>query len=449
MAKGEMKLYTNKWIVYGFLTAFLILLGLGYYSFKNNRDIINAREAIFLSNSILKEIEQIQSHAIRVEELLSKYIISGNDDYVDRYKAELKLASKDYSNLSKLINDNPIQLALLDSFRLSGKKKLTLHDRIIEHVERPGQEQVTIIMSAENTALSDKIYAAIDAMRTVENELLRARIDKSRQEIMGFQQVFLMLMLATLGSVAGVFLLVNSSFKSQLMAEEKTKLVNQELEAFTYSVSHDLRAPLRSIRGFTEVLRDEFGPTMNEEGNRLLGIVMKNASRMGQLIDDLLDFSRMGRKALTYSNIDTQQLVEEVKQELAVNVQREVSWEIASLPNIRGDFSMIKQVWINLISNALKYSVNTPVTKVQIGAHEEGGNIVYSVKDNGVGFDEKYSDKLFKVFQRLHNAKEFEGTGVGLALVHRIISKHNGKIWASAKPNEGATFFFYLRNPTL
>lgn len=444
-----MRLYVNQWIVYGFITTLFILLGLGYVSFKNNRDIIEAREQIFLSNSILKAIEKTQSHAIRVEELLSKYIISGNDEYVARYRVEIKRAAEDYTHLSNLIRDNPQQLALLDSFKLYGTIKLDLHYKIMDQVTSPELEPGEILLSEKSEFLSDKINTIIDTMRQRENKLLAVRIDKGQQELAGFQQTFLILMWSTVAVVIGIFRLVNSAFKSQLLAKEKAKLVNQELEAFTYSVSHDLRAPLRSIRGFTEVLRDEFGPTMNEEGNRLLGIVMKNASRMGQLIDDLLDFSRMGRKALTYSNINTQQLVEEVKQEQMINVSREVIWEIEPLPNTRGDFSMIKQVWINLISNALKYSFNAPVARIQIGAHQEDGNIVYSVKDNGVGFDEKYSDKLFKVFQRLHNAKEFEGTGVGLALVHRIIAKHNGKIWASARPNEGATFFFYLHNPTL
>lgn len=285
-------------------------------------------------------------------------------------------------------------------------------------------------------------------MINLENQLLMERIALSKASIENFQNTFLGLMGVIVSILIGVFLLINTSFKARLIAEEKTKEINQELESFTYSVSHDLRAPLRSIRGFTEVLSDEYGPQIDQEGNRLLKIVMKNASRMGQLIDDLLDFSRLGRKDLSYSKINVDVILSEVIQELTEHDKRNVSWNIKPLEDMRGDVNMIKQVWVNLISNALKYTRNKAEAQIEIGSYPLQGNVIYYVKDNGVGFDMKYSGKLFNVFQRLHNSSEFEGTGVGLALAYRIISRHNGKIWADAKVERGSTFSFYINSLT-
>jgi len=229
------------------------------------------------------------------------------------------------------------------------------------------------------------------------------------------------------------------------LAEEKVIAANKELEAFTYSVSHDLRAPLRSIDGYSKILQEDFAPKLDTEGNRLIQIIRKNAHRMGHLIDDLLDFSRMGRKELEKTSVNMNALVISVKQEmLSLEKEREIDFSIKPLEPVVGDVSMMRQVWINLISNALKYSKKQPQSKIEIGCIEEKNNVVYYIRDNGVGFDMKYSDKLFGVFQRLHKIEEFEGTGVGLALVHRIVSRHGGKIWAESKVNGGATFFFHL-----
>ncbi|HXR80553.1 MAG TPA: ATP-binding protein, partial [Saprospiraceae bacterium] len=234
------------------------------------------------------------------------------------------------------------------------------------------------------------------------------------------------------------------------LAEEKVIEANKELEAFTYSVSHDLRAPLRSIDGYSKILQEDYAPTLDREANRLLQIIRNNAHRMGHLIDDLLDFSRMGRKELDRTKVDMNALVGHVRQELiAQEANRRIEFTVKPLREVQCDLSMMRQVWINLISNALKYSRKQEVSRIEIGCKNEDNHTVYYIQDNGVGFDMKYSDKLFGVFQRLHKIEEFDGTGVGLALVHRIISRHGGKIWADAHVNEGATFFFFIpsQNP--
>jgi len=302
--------------------------------------------------------------------------------------------------------------------------------------------------SVESKNASDKIYKVIADMSHIEKGLLTARVNKSLEDMRDFQRTFFMLMLFNFIIISLVFLMINRSFKARLLAEMETKQINHELESFTYSVSHDLRAPLRSIRGFTEVLKEEYAAKLDEEGNRLLRIVMNNASRMGQLIDDLLDFSRLGRRELSYSDVNVQMLVEEVIQELTAHDKKVIQWDVRILESARGDLRMLKQVWINLISNAIKYSRKVAQPRIDIGCKQLRGNLVYYVKDNGVGFDMKYSDKLFKVFQRLHSHQEFEGTGVGLALVHRIVTKHRGEIWAESKVNEGTTFYFYTKSLT-
>ena len=229
------------------------------------------------------------------------------------------------------------------------------------------------------------------------------------------------------------------------VAEEKAQFLNKELEAFNYSVSHDLRAPLRAIDSYTKILEADYSRMLDDEGRRLIRIVLQNTSRMNRLIEDLLDFSRLGRKELLMSGIDLNILLQEVITEMEEEIKgRKIDLDIGTMSRENGDRSMIKQVWHNLISNAIKYTRNRDVAEIKIGSTRENGCPVYYIKDNGAGFDMKYYKKLFGVFMRLHSAKEFEGTGVGLAFCHRIVARHGGRIWAEAEPGNGAAFYFTL-----
>ncbi|MES2730418.1 MAG: PAS domain S-box protein [Bacteroidota bacterium] len=220
---------------------------------------------------------------------------------------------------------------------------------------------------------------------------------------------------------------------------------NKELEAFSYSVSHDLRAPLRAIDGYTRILLEDYGDKIDEEGRRIVDIITNNAIKMGQLIDDLLDFSRLGRKEIVKLTIDTGNLIDPLISDLKRQVNgRTVTFDMKPLQPSIGDVSMLKQVWINLLSNAVKYSKNKPIALIEVGSQVHENEDVFYVKDNGVGFNMQYSDKLFGVFQRLHSEDEFEGTGVGLAIAQRIVARHGGRIWGEGKPDQGATFYFSL-----
>lgn len=228
----------------------------------------------------------------------------------------------------------------------------------------------------------------------------------------------------------------------------QVEAANQELEAFSYSVSHDLRAPVRHIDGFVKLLDKHAAGTLDERGRRYLDIIGDAAHQMGLLIDDLLVFSRMGRADLHPASVALNSLVDEAIAALQMEIEgRNIHWRIASLPQVQADLSMLRQVWINLIANALKYSRPRDPAEIEIGIlGSSEGESVFFVRDNGVGFDMKYVDKLFGVFQRLHRSEEFEGTGIGLANVRRIISRHGGRTWAEGMVSEGATFYFSLPN---
>jgi PAS domain S-box-containing protein len=221
--------------------------------------------------------------------------------------------------------------------------------------------------------------------------------------------------------------------------------VNRELEAFSYSVSHDLRAPLRHIAGFAELMREHSSGILDDSAKRYLGIISDSVAQMGKLIDDLLLFSKTGRADMHHERIDMQALVSEVVADCAQQMEgREIEWEIASLPEAQGDRPMLKQVWLNLISNAIKYSRLRERGTIKIGCQQNDEELEFYVQDNGAGFDMEYADKLFGVFQRLHRSEDFEGTGVGLANVQRIVSRHGGCTRAFGKVDEGATFYFSL-----
>lgn len=226
--------------------------------------------------------------------------------------------------------------------------------------------------------------------------------------------------------------------------EEQLLSVNNELEAFTYSVSHDLRAPLRAVNGYAEMLNEDFGSKLDEEGKRIIDNISYNATKMGTLIDELLAFSRLGRKEVNRKFIDMNELAEGVLSEVNKAHPNLAKINIKKLHPVKADYGLLHQVMYNLISNAIKYSSKKQLSVIDISSEDNGDEIVYSVKDNGAGFDMKYSDKLFGVFQRLHSQEEFEGTGVGLAIVQRVIAKHNGRVWAEGKVNNGATFNFSL-----
>ncbi|MBL0177132.1 MAG: GAF domain-containing protein [Ignavibacteria bacterium] len=284
------------------------------------------------------------------------------------------------------------------------------------------------------------LYGALnigwDTVRRILPEEMEIVGEVARQVTIAFQQATLMQETKRYASELEQRVLVRTA---------ELEDANRELEAFTYSVSHDLRAPLRAVDGFTRVLLEDYGSMLDVEGQRVCAIISTSARNMGRLIDDLLAFSRIGRAALQPSAFDMAAAIRGILLELISEEARErIEVAIGALPVAVGDSSLLRQVWVNLISNAIKFTSRRERASITISGLTTGEEVVYSIRDNGAGFDMKYADKLFGVFQRLHSAKEFEGTGVGLAIVQRIVHRHGGRVWAVGETGNGATFSFSI-----
>ena len=234
---------------------------------------------------------------------------------------------------------------------------------------------------------------------------------------------------------------------TEVMRRQAAELeaANRDLESFSYSVSHDLRAPLRAIDGYSSILLESCSDRLGDEDQRVLGKILENTQRMGTLIEDLLAFSQLGRRPIFAAEIDMEALAREVVDELRSAPGQQVpDCVLKPLPAGWGDRSLVRQVWLNLLSNAIKFTGAMEVPSIELGGSSEDGTNIYYVKDNGAGFDMRYYGKLFGVFQRLHSSREFPGTGVGLAIVQRVVVRHGGRVWAEGKPGKGATFYFAL-----
>lgn len=286
-------------------------------------------------------------------------------------------------------------------------------------------------------ALSEE---ALDAKNTEKNEIA-IKLAKAVKEL-SFQ-------IAEKEKRAGELLKVNQELAYQIREKEKRTLeleeANKELESFSYSVSHDLRAPLRAISGFSEVLVEDYMDQLDDEAKILFSEITRNAKKMGELIDNLLEFSRLSRQDVSRNSIDMNEIVRNIVKELRnLEPKRKVEVHIEDLPVVEGNKNMLKQLFFNLISNAFKYTGKKDKPSIEIGSYSREGKQVFFIKDNGAGFDSRYYNKLFGVFQRLHSSMEFEGTGVGLAIVQKIATKHGGEVWAEGKMGEGACFFVSL-----
>jgi light-regulated signal transduction histidine kinase (bacteriophytochrome) len=303
------------------------------------------------------------------------------------------------------------------------------------------------------------IRLQIEALQNAETHLLQAREQQLAQSIADMRNWLILGTSIVFVLFGGAFWLLSREISRSQRADaelsianatllnraEELERTNKELESFSYSISHDLRIPLRAVSGYSSMLAEDYEHVMDDEGKRLLKVIRDNSKQMGVLIDDLLAFSRLGRQALSATEIDMHALAGNVLNEVRdQDLQGTVGVIIDEIPISWGDRALLRQVWTNLISNALKYSSKNPDAQVHISGVSDKQGCTYTVRDNGAGFDMAYYNKLFGVFQRLHSADEFSGTGVGLAIAHRIIVRHGGRIWAEGAVGQGATFFFTL-----
>jgi len=246
------------------------------------------------------------------------------------------------------------------------------------------------------------------------------------------------------GDVIGVSVL-SSNVTARIMAEQQVKTLTKELESFTYTAAHDLRVPLRVINGYSKILSEDYRDVLDEEGKRLVGIIVTQATHMGRLIDDLLAFAHLGRVAINRKVTNMRDVAQQaIDEQVMLYPDVQAKFTVGDLPRASCDPALIRMVFANLISNAVKFSAKSQLPVVDIGSIKEGSGVIYFVKDNGVGFNMEYSGKLFGLFQRLHKPGEYEGTGIGLAVVQRIVGRHGGRVWFESKPGMGATFYFTL-----
>lgn len=447
-----MKLYINRKILWGLIVSIAIILALGIFSYQFFVNLSVSSQWANHARRVLQNVEEVRSTVMRIENAQRGYLLTGDEAYLKNVDVNIRKLNGFVSDLATSTGDNEIQKANMADLQ----PQITSHIGITRHIIdarkisfEKAVEEMKIANPAERLT---EIQLSLDRIREEEQALILSRSLAVQDGFFRFVFTFIALVSVTVLVLVGLVWLINANTKSRTVAEENLKAAelethktNQDLEAFSYSVSHDLRAPLRSINGYSQILIEDYQEKLDEEGNRLLNVIITNAKRMGQLIDDLLEFSRLGRQEIYRAIGDVNDQVNNIANELMEReTNRKINLKIHPLGTAIIDANMMRQVWINLVGNAIKYSKNKEVAVIEIGRIDHKDKVVFFVKDNGAGFDMTYKDKLFGVFQRLHKSNEFEGTGVGLALVKRIIDRHKGQIWADAKVGEGATFYISL-----
>jgi signal transduction histidine kinase len=388
------------------------------------------------------------------------YLLTGKPEFTEEYLGARARLATDIDSLQQLTSDNPEQQRRIALMRPLNDERLRHLDRLMRK-RRSGNELLTsneIIEVQDSKRVMEMLRSLAGDLIQAEHGLLATRLVDAEQSQDRVQLIIAAGNLLSLGALVICLLLLTREIHARREGEAAVQvlneaiaeraalleLANKELEGFSYSISHDLRSPLRAIDGFSQLLERSYGGVLDAEGMRLLSVVRGNTRRMSALIEDLLTFSRLGRKSVEMMPLDMRQLVREALNEVLPDAERVPEVVIGELPSCLGDRALVKQVWVNLVSNAVKYSSRELAPRIGIEARRQGDKVVYTVRDNGVGFDMQYYGKLFGVFQRLHGVDEFSGTGVGLAIVMRVVTKHGGQAWAESAVGEGAAFHFSL-----
>lgn len=491
------------WVIGGISAAVLATGFLGFMSWRNAAMAAEDADWVAHTHAVKTSIESVLRYAVDVETGARAFDVTGDEAFLEPYVNGRRQMAEELRNLQRLIADNPEQLRQLELLEPQIMAKFEFSDRMVSD-RRRSRRMSSVAEFHYSKKLMDAIRDSTGEMQAEETKLLEQRAQATEAERRSAKiataggTVLSVLFLLLAGFVAGREINNSARARAQLAAlntdlerrveqrtaalrsseahlrtqaeelarsEAKVRQLNQqleqrvrartaeleatnkELEAFTYSVSHDLRAPLRHIAGFSKMLAEECQETLAPEALHYLQRIQDGVQRMGALVDDLLNLTRIGRQELRLQVTGLESLAREVIADLAPDTEgRKVEWRLARLPYVEGDPALLKQVFQNLLSNALKYSRPRSPAIIEIGCQEQDGQRAIFVRDNGVGFSMKHSDKLFGVFQRLHRNEDFEGTGVGLATVHRIVQKHSGRIWAQAEVDKGATFYFALGN---
>ena len=411
---------------------------------------------------IISDLEQTALLLRNAQEGVRGFILSGQPDFLHPYSTAQHQIETKLLSLRQAASSKTQRYALDYLEDLIADSLLQLQQALdLRRASPDPQTALAYVSSGQSERALERVRTQVGLMQEQEKNWLASRETGATLSARYMKILIVVGTTLTYLMLVGAFWLLKRENRRRQLAEqaltranaallrraEQLKVTNLELESFSYSISHDLRIPLRAVVGYARMLEEDHAERLDDEGRRLLQVIRDNGQRMGQLIDDLLAFSRLGRKEITATEIDMHELVEpQVGDVRRHEKYTAVEFDIGTLAPAWGDRALLQQVWINLISNAVKYSSGRTPPQVRISSTIADEEIIYSVSDNGVGFDMQYYDKLFGVFQRLHGADEFPGSGVGLAIVQRIVMRHGGRVWAEAQLDRGATFFFALPN---
>jgi signal transduction histidine kinase len=441
-------------ILAGFSLVFIGILVITAVSYHNTSIVLANSRLDGRSHDLLQLLSSIDGAMNEAEDAHRRYLVTGETSYLESYKKVVKQKPIFATYLRELTHGAAEQEQRVGVLDRMMDKQLSAESKAIALFEQGGFRSVKrIALEGAGRRELGVIHQLITEMDSEERQAMNRRVADSA---VGTRNTILLLGMGAflqLVLLAWVYYLIRHDITERRRVADELQhrgelleAANKELEAFSYSVSHDLRAPLRHIDGYAALLRKTVAQSLNEKGARYLQTISDAAKQMGQLIDDLLVFSRMGRQEMLRTSVNLEQLIKSILADLRLDLQgREISWTIAALPEVKGDPAMLRQVFVNLLTNAIKFTGTRPKATIEIGVDRpSSAEIVIFVRDNGVGFDMEYASKLFGVFQRLHRADEFEGTGIGLANVRRIVHRHGGRTWAEGVPDKGATFFIAL-----
>ena len=441
-------------ILVGFCLVFAGILVISAVSYRNMTVLLRNSHQDTRSHELIQLLIGMGIRLDEAEDGHRRYLVTGDESYLKPHEILKERLPEYLRYVRELTHEDPAQgerVALLDDLV---QRQLDAERAAVALRRETGFEGVRgIALAGVAKGELDAFHRIQTQMEQDENRSIHRRVIESAAMtrntivLLGTGGLLLFVLLAS------VYYLIRHDIteRRRVAAElarrgELLEAANKELEAFSYSVSHDLRAPLRHIDGYASLLEKSTVHALDDKAKRYLQTISESAKRMGQLIDDLLIFSRMGRQEMLHTRVDLDQLIASVLHDLRPDLQqRDIVWTISALPEVKGDPAMLRQVFSNLISNAIKFTATRPSAAIEIGSDQRNADeIVIFVRDNGVGFDMQYAGKLFGVFQRLHRADEFEGTGIGLANVRRIIHRHGGRTWAEGALGQGATFSISL-----
>jgi signal transduction histidine kinase len=441
-------------VLAGFGLVFAGIVVISAISYRNTTVLIENSRLDTKSYELVQLLGSVEDALGSAESGHRRYLVTGDESYLTSYRAVVERMPEYLRYLRSLTNEGGQQQDRVATLEQLIARQLEAEAGAITQRKKRGYEGVRhLALSGAAKNEIDGIHRLMTELDTVEQRALQARVAQSAAStkntiaLLGLGAFLQLILLASVYFLIHHDVTERRRVSTELQSRgELLQAANKELEAFSYSVSHDLRAPLRHIDGYATLLSKAAGEALNDKARRYLQTISGSAKQMGQLIDDLLVFSRMGRQDMLHTTVNLDQLIKTVLHDLRLDLQeRTISWTMHPLPNVSGDPAMLRQVFINLVSNALKFTATRPEAKIEIGvAKQSPSEVEIFVRDNGVGFDMQYVDKLFGVFQRLHRNDEFEGTGIGLANVRRIIHRHGGRTWAEGVLDQGASFYFSL-----